>query len=402
MLNEATLLDDNQNLEPIKGFKSISLSTKIVIILGGVLILSGITVLVIFLCQRGSSKYTCFSDSNHLLGTLRSLVNDNIGKVKKLEQDKNAGNCKSTAVAQSVSIIMAKNRTASEFEVNPPTDHSCRDISKETYTGSDGKTYKPTYNSDSSAVTAEQQKTAIDSAITNGLPIVVAVHDVRGGKHTKHHWVTIINKCSDSYSIIDPWEGRTGSLKDLNYDFGLSDYSPYHYGFVSFKPTKDSSSYSPPNVQKSDPTQVAETVYKFFTDLAFSKNAVCGMLGNMQAESGLDPNKGQIEGSGYGLVQWTPGTKLKNWATDRDKDYTTTDTQCEKILDEYRNATRGKGEETQYGTSSHCSLTFGQYAVSTKSPEELAECFMYNYERPGVLRLEERKKYAREWYNHFD
>ena len=93
-----------------------------------------------------------------------------------------------------------------------------------------------------------------------------------------------------------------------------------------------------------------------------------------------------------------PAKILKKWAKDHNKNYTTTNTQCEKIRDEYDNGGQWRVNKN------YCSLTFSDYAVSTKSPEELAECFMYNYERPSssCSHLENRKKYAKEWCEHFD
>src|SRR5699024_5740954 len=55
------------------------------------------------------------------------------------------------------------------------------------------------------------------------------------------------------------------------------------------------------------------------TAQGWSKNAVAGMLGNMETESTINPGLWQslIEGNmsgGYGLVQWTPASNYINWA----------------------------------------------------------------------------------------
>lgn len=54
----------------------------------------------------------------------------------------------------------------------------------------------------------------------------------------------------------------------------------------------------------------------------WTRNAVAGMLGNMQSESSINPGRwqsdrvgGSSEGHGYGLVQWTPYTKYTNWVS---------------------------------------------------------------------------------------
>ncbi|OUM58433.1 hypothetical protein PIROE2DRAFT_64410 [Piromyces sp. E2] len=138
---------------------------------------------------------------------------------------------------------------------------------------------------------------------------------------------------------------------------------------------------------------VAKEVYNFFKAKGWTKNAICGMLGNMERESGLKPDTDEIGGGGgYGLLQWTPGSILKNWANSKGYNYRTTKTQCLRIQYDYDNG-------GQFLTSKECSLTFAKYIKSTKSPEYLAECFMHNYERPGVYALDERKSYARKWFN---
>ena len=62
----------------------------------------------------------------------------------------------------------------------------------------------------------------------------------------------------------------------------------------------------------------AKYIYKFFSDYGWSLNAIAGMLGNMQTESTINPGIWQNLDSGntelgYGLVQWTPATKIINY-----------------------------------------------------------------------------------------
>ena len=58
-------------------------------------------------------------------------------------------------------------------------------------------------------------------------------------------------------------------------------------------------------------------VWNSFKVWDWTLNAVAGMLGNMQAESTINPGRwenGVPYGGGYGLVQWTPYTNYSNWA----------------------------------------------------------------------------------------
>ena len=62
----------------------------------------------------------------------------------------------------------------------------------------------------------------------------------------------------------------------------------------------------------------AEYIYDYLIGQGFTKNAACAVLGNMQAESGINPGIWQYSNhdlsGGYGLVQWTPATKFLNRA----------------------------------------------------------------------------------------
>ena len=143
---------------------------------------------------------------------------------------------------------------------------------------------------------------------------------------------------------------------------------------------------------------VAKEVYNFFTARGWTKNAICGMLGNMEYESdGLVPTRDEYSGGGgYGLLQWTPASKLKDWATQNNLDYTTTNTQCLRVQYEF------EGNYIQYVNRS-CNLSFSAYSKSTETPEYLAECFVINYENPNAQALQnslqDRKNNARKWFN---
>lgn len=65
----------------------------------------------------------------------------------------------------------------------------------------------------------------------------------------------------------------------------------------------------------------------------WSFNAVCAVLGNYDKESTLNPgiwqglNEGNTSG-GLGLGQWTPATKLLNWASENGYNWEDGDAQC--------------------------------------------------------------------------
>lgn len=143
----------------------------------------------------------------------------------------------------------------------------------------------------------------------------------------------------------------------------------------------------------------AKYIYKYFYNMGWTLNAIAGMLGNMQKESTINPGIWQNLESGntslgYGLTQWTPATKLMDWANERGYDYTQMQTQCMKIQDELV----GGG---QYYQTPEYPLSFHEFSISTESPEYLASAFIYNYERPASYSTEEeRRGYARYWYDY--
>lgn len=143
----------------------------------------------------------------------------------------------------------------------------------------------------------------------------------------------------------------------------------------------------------------AEIIYGYFNNQGWTLEAICGMLGNFQRESTINPGIWQnlmvAESNGYGLAQWTPSTNVTNWL--RQQGYAIDDgtAQCEWIVTQ--TVPTGQWIPTsQYG------MSFAEYIVSTDSPETLAEAWCLNFERAGVSAMEERRQYARRWYNYFE
>lgn len=140
----------------------------------------------------------------------------------------------------------------------------------------------------------------------------------------------------------------------------------------------------------------AEIVYSYLLEKGWTKNAICGMLGNMQSESGINPGIWQslIEGSGggggFGLVQWTPWTNFTNWADDNGYEWTDGNAQL-KWIDEVT-VTFG-----QWIATDSYNLSFDEFKKSTKSVEWLASAFLKNFERAGVEVEEQRQSQAVAW-----
>ncbi|WP_282919739.1 phage tail tip lysozyme [Ignavigranum ruoffiae] len=138
--------------------------------------------------------------------------------------------------------------------------------------------------------------------------------------------------------------------------------------------------------------QRAQQVWDYFIQQGWTGQAIAGMLGSMELESGITPDIHEYSGGGgYGLVQWTPGSVLINWAQTRGLDYRLMSTQLQRI--QYELETRKQFD--------HPSMTFRQYSQSTASPEYLAEIFVFAYERPDAryAKVAERQASARKWFN---
>lgn len=100
-----------------------------------------------------------------------------------------------------------------------------------------------------------------------------------------------------------------------------------------------------PIVDPGNASERCHVLYVWLRKSGFSQNHTCGILGNIEVESGFDPNikEGDFSGhkwslldfvnypnSGYGLIQWTfPASHswLYNWCTAKSYDYDTLDGQ---------------------------------------------------------------------------
>lgn len=128
-------------------------------------------------------------------------------------------------------------------------------------------------------------------------------------------------------------------------------------------------------------------------------NAVCAMLGNMELESSINPGRWEGDrvgtGPGFGLVQWTPYTKLTNWIQSHygSSDYTNGDYQLGRILYELENG-------IQWAPTSDYPISFREFTRSTAPLAYLVAAFEYNYER-GTPLLDIRTRHARYWWDYF-
>lgn len=140
----------------------------------------------------------------------------------------------------------------------------------------------------------------------------------------------------------------------------------------------------------------ARYIYTFLLSKGWTINAICGMLGNLQAESTLNPGRWQSDNvgdtsNGYGLVQWTPATNYLNWCEEQElSDPSEMDNNLNRIIYELNNG-------LQWITKDEYPLSFEEFTKSTESVEYLAVVFLKNYERAGVEVIETRQENASNW-----
>lgn len=142
----------------------------------------------------------------------------------------------------------------------------------------------------------------------------------------------------------------------------------------------------------------AYVFYSTMFFLGFTLNSVCGMLGNIEAESTINPaiwqnlNSGNISG-GYGLVQWTPSTNYTSWALKHGYDITDGNKQCEWL--DTQTVVSG-----QWIPTTTYPMAWDEFKTSTETPERLSSVFLKNFERAGIEVEEERRKNARKWFDY--
>ena len=174
---------------------------------------------------------------------------------------------------------------------------------------------------------------------------------------------------------------------------GLEYYS-YSYGTTNNLIIYCSNSY----LTQSQMASNAQYILNYLRARGWTKNAVCGMLGNMQTESTINPGIWQSlqennMNVGFGLVQWTPASKFINWANENGLYYLNIDSQLMRILYEVEN-------KIQWYSTSNYPMSFANFTQSTQSPSYLAAAFIYNYERPASYStLSVRQSQANYWYN---
>lgn len=143
----------------------------------------------------------------------------------------------------------------------------------------------------------------------------------------------------------------------------------------------------------------AELIYDTLYDYGWSHLAICAALGNMIAESRMNPAQTQdgtrIGGSGgYGLCQWTPSRKYTNWARQENHDIYLAGYQLE-FLNDTGSADWIINPDYSYN------ITWNEFINYTgpNDSEWLAMAFFRNYERGAYLPT--YRQTSASWYDQY-
>lgn len=143
----------------------------------------------------------------------------------------------------------------------------------------------------------------------------------------------------------------------------------------------------------------ATEFYNFFIRKGATLESICGMLGNIERESQLNPGIKQGESTllGWGLIQWTPSTVLTNWCDTYGYTWYDGNAQCDRIWCE------GTGEKGAGGTwipTAEYSYSWLEF-LSLTDVHESVYAYLKERERAGVEAIELRLAYADKWYQYF-
>ena len=134
----------------------------------------------------------------------------------------------------------------------------------------------------------------------------------------------------------------------------------------------------------------------YFKSKGATLEAICGMLGNIERESQINPGLKEREStsSGWGLIQWTPSTVLTDWCKAYGYTWYDGDAQCLRIWSE---GTQEMGAGGSFIPTTEYPYTWTEFCALT-NVDEATKAYLYERERSDVEALGKRLEYARQWY----
>ena len=203
-------------------------------------------------------------------------------------------------------------------------------------------------------------------------------------------FVAVVEQVREDGSITTSEYNETWTLTErtegTDKNWGLTGYSFQGFIYCLATPTASVGNLDKTTVvskaealSQSEMEANAKYIWNYLGSKGWSLNAVAGMLGNMQAESTINPGRHQVgsdENGGFGLVQWTPKRNLTEWLGNRYAE-DDIDGQLERIIWEKENG--------QQYFKNYYKYTFETFSTSLDDPYTLACAFAFDYERSDVV-----------------
>lgn len=153
---------------------------------------------------------------------------------------------------------------------------------------------------------------------------------------------------------------------------------------------------------------IQEKVWNYYISKGFSDEATAGIMGNFQQESSFNPKSESSAAAGICQFEKNTGefANMKKYAESKGKDWT--DLQCQldylmKLLPGAFKTYTGRSPY-YYGTGEWCwwpeKMSLNDFK-KLNDPEKAAEIFCRVYERASLPMIQNRKDYARGYYNKY-
>lgn len=138
------------------------------------------------------------------------------------------------------------------------------------------------------------------------------------------------------------------------------------------------------------------SIYRLLRSYGFTKQAACGVIGNIDRESSFNP--GQKTGDAWGLTQFYPSSRLTAYCQAHGyPNWWDGNVQCELINAEgYFTDTSGPFERQWLNANPPYNINWDTFKSLTDT-EFAAKDYMWQNERPGTDTSEERARRAIEW-----
>lgn len=133
----------------------------------------------------------------------------------------------------------------------------------------------------------------------------------------------------------------------------------------------------------------AEKAWNFFAGKGLSPQAISGILGNLQQESGLDPTATNASSGAFGIGQWlgVRKTNLFNYSQSKGLDPNSLEAQLEFMWKELE-----EGKDSRLDLNSFKNIT---------DVKQAADIFERDFERSGGSAMDKRRNYAQEFYKQY-